>query len=178
MTASSAFAAVDFSGFTYGGTGCPADGAGIHVQASTSEEGRLIIYIPDMNVSLDNGATFGRKACNIVMPIDVPAGYRLVIGRPSVFGTEHLSSGESLDATASVFMAGSQGPEVKFSSTSNGGDSAEYYRRSQESLTLGCGEVGNLRASTTVLARKNTSVAYGDANVRGIAFDLKVEPCN
>lgn len=178
MTASTAFAAVDFSGFTYGGTGCTADGAGIRVSASTSEEGRLIIYMPDMQVDLNGGASFGRKACNIVMPVDVPAGYRLVIGRPSVFGNEDLSSGETLTASASVFMAGSQGPEVQFESTSNGGHDNEYYRRSHDELTLGCGEVGNLRASASILARKATSSAHGQANLRGIAFDLKLEPCN
>lgn len=178
MTASSAFAAVDFSGFTYGGTGCTAGGSGISVHASTSEEGRLIIYMPDMQVDLNGGKSFDRKACNIVMPIDVPAGFRLVIGKPSVFGNEDLSSGETLDANASVFLAGSQGPEVQFESTSNGNKSNEYYRRSQDELTLGCGEGGNLRASATLLARKATSNASGDANLRGIAFTITFEPCN
>ncbi len=173
-----AHAAVDFNGFSHGGTGCPADGSGIRVYASSSEQGRLIIYTPDMRVDLNDGKSFDRKACNIAMPVDVPAGYRMVIGRPAVFGTEDLSSGETLDVGASIFFTGSTGPEVQVDLVSNGNKSAEFYRRANEEISLGCEQAGILRASTTLLARKASARASGDANVRGIAFNIRLEPCN
>jgi hypothetical protein len=173
-----AHADIDFNGISYAGTGCTGDGNGIRVTESTSEPGRLIIYTPDMDVTLDNGKTFARAACNIVIPVTVAADQRLVIGNPSVFGSENLSSGETLDAKATVFMLGSTGPEVHAEITGNGPRLGQFYKRELTEETLPCGQGGLIRAATSVLAQKQTEYAAGAANVRGLAFDVRIEACN
>ena len=174
----SAHAGIDESGISFAGPGCPADGQGIRVTHSSTEEGRLIIYTPDMSVSLNEGAAFDREACNIVIPVSVGPNERLVLGNPAVFGKESLSTGETLSAKASVFLVGQTGPEVLAEITGNGNNSSDYYKRELAEETLACGQGGLVRASSSLLAQKATTYASGSATLRGLAFDVRIEACN
>ncbi len=171
--------AATITDITYGGTGCPAGGAGISARLNP-QTGRLVVYTPDMNADLD-AARIVRLACDIAMPIKMEAGERLVIGRTSVFGKEKLAEGHKLTATAEGFVAGAVGPKVQLAIDGSGDKKLrDFYARSDDTLETACGMDVILRARNTLLALKpSNSVAGGShARVKGLALDVHVEPCN
>ncbi|HEX4925035.1 MAG TPA: DUF4360 domain-containing protein [Bdellovibrionales bacterium] len=169
--------ATNVGNISFGGTGCPAAGNGIQVKVGSNGK-RLIVYTPDMQVDLQS-ARLDRKACAITIPVALAADERLVLGRPSVFGKEQLAAGSQLTATAEVFFAGAQGPKVSHSLQGTSSPSvSDFYEIGADQVVSGCGEALNLRANTTVLAtRAAGSADGGQAKVRGLAFDAKIEQC-
>lgn len=169
--------AASIGNISFGGTGCPADGAGIQVKVSSNGK-RLLVYTPDMKVDLQS-SRIDRKACAITIPVALAADERLVIGRPSVFGKELLMAGSNMTAMAEVFFAGTMGPKVRREVQGAAGDKLrDFYEIGSDSAVSGCGEAMNLRANTTLLATRGLGSADGGAGrLRGMAFDAFIEQC-
>jgi len=163
---SSAFAGVDLHQLTYAGTGCSADGPGIRAKLS-SVSSRLVVYMPDMK---SDGSNMSRKVCSLALPISVAPNERLVVGRPSIFGKESLSSGQKMEAFSEAFFAGTTGPVVRQEIEGHGRRLRDFYRIEQDSISLPCGQDAIVRTRTVLMAS-------GEAEVRGIALDVKVLPC-
>ncbi len=167
--------AATFGNISFGGTGCRGDGNGIHAKLGSGGK-RLLVYTPDMQVDLQS-SRLDRKACAIAVPLELAEDERLVIGRPSIFGKELLETGSLLTVAAEVFIAGAQGPEVRTEIQGGPGHEVrDFYKMATETMTSECGQVLNLRANASLLARGPGSNG-GVARLRGLAFDVRVEKC-
>jgi hypothetical protein len=135
-----AHAEIDLSALTYAGTGCAAGGSGIRAKMSAHAD-RLTVYTPDMSVDLESGGA-SRLVCSLALPVNVAADEQVVIGRPSVFGKQNLSKGESLHTTAEVFFAaGGAGPQALIDVQGTGSQKLRsFYSRDEESIALPCGQ--------------------------------------
>jgi len=177
LHAGSVSAETTIGNISHAGTGCSANGS---VQVRVGSNGtRLLVYTPDMQVEL-NSKRLDRKACSIAIPVGLAPNERLVIGRPSVFGSERLGAGTVLTASAEVFLAGSAGPQVTKEVIGSPGHSLHnFYNIGGDSIVTGCGEQFILRANGSLLGRKTriTALAGGEAELRGMAFDIQLEEC-
>ena len=163
---------------TFGGTGCPADGAGISARLNP-KTGRMVVYTPDMKVDMDS-ARIVRKACDIAVPVDVEPNERLVIGKTSVFGKEQLALDHKLTTSAEAFVTGAIGPKAQVAIDGSADkDLRDFYARTNDTLTTACGQDVILRARNTLLAIKPRISAAGESHalVKGLAFDIHVEQC-
>lgn len=176
LGAGSVHAATTIGTISYGGTGCP---VGSNVSARLGSNGtRLLVYTPDMDVDVSR-SRFDRKNCNVAIPISLAADERMVIGRPSVFGSERLGEGAKLTASAEVFLAGSTGPKVKKEvGGAPGFTLRNFYGIGADSIITGCGEDLILRSNAALLAQQVvSSISGGEAELRGVAFDIRLEQC-
>lgn len=172
---------IDVSQIQSGGTGCKSGGAGpsggrpLEVYQSNFS-GRVMIFLPEMSVDVTQKG-IDRKACAISLPVSLPAGKRLVLGQPAVFGSADLSEGASAIAMTEVFEAGSQGPKIETKLTAaEASDETYYYDRSEDEIRTACGAQLNLRANISLLGQKGSS-AGGTATLEGAAMTLHVEDC-
>ncbi|MBX3017356.1 MAG: DUF4360 domain-containing protein [Bdellovibrionaceae bacterium] len=166
---------IDVSQIQSGGNGCPGGGPLEVYQSSFS--GRVMIFLPEMNVDVSS-KRIDRKACAISLAVAMPAGKRLVIGEPAVFGAADLAEGASAIAAAEVFTAGSTGPKVDSKIGAKTDEHVEYYYdRVEDVVRTECGADVNVRANVSLLGNKGSSAQGGSATLEGTALTLQLEDC-
>lgn len=169
MSASFARADIRLNDLTFAGTGCPANGAGVRAKFNSTGK-RLIIYTPELKVE---DKKVSRRACSIALEVDVAADERVVIGRPSVFGKEHLHKGQTLEAEGDVFFAGRRAisARVEFTGPEVNSDLPRgFYKIEKTSRFSACGEDMVVRGRAILLSQ-------GFAYIRGMAMDVYIEKC-
>lgn len=165
---------IDVSKIASGGNGCLGGG---DLEVYQSEfSGRVMVYFPAMKVDVTQKA-LDRKACALSLPITLPAGKRLVIGEPAVFGSTDISEGASVLAAAEVFEAGDQGPKVERELQYLEDDHGFFYERDSTLITTACGAVTTVRANVSLLGKKGSSPQGAVAILEGMAMTLEIEDC-
>jgi hypothetical protein len=171
-----AFAGIDINKLSYAGSGCPGDGVGIRPIISNYSK-RLIVYMPDMKVDR-NGGSLARKVCSLALPVQVSANERVVIGWPSIFGKRSLADGEKLEAFSEVFFAGGSGPRVVEDFEGHGDRRRrDFYSVNRGFVVSECGRDVIVRTRSVIMASQGTARTSGEAELRGTALDVRIEPC-
>ncbi len=166
---------LDWSKLQLAGPGCPATADAPKVQYS-ERSGRLLVYFNSMKVELSD-RSIDRKACSLALPIVLPPGKTLSLGKPAVFGRVELSDQASLLVEAEVFEAGQKGPKASKEFNGSQKVARDFYARESETIEAECGSTTILRANVTALARKAAASASGEAEVEGVALTAKLQDC-
>ena len=143
----------------YGGTGCVAGSVSVaHNDSQISE-----ILFENFKLSVRKG--LDRKACNLVIPLDVPQGVQVGIGAiDEINGFASLpNSAAKLTVNQEVFFAGSRGTVIAYNKK---GKSVEAFKI-ENSTSLkdlkwsACGQSVNLRVNLTAnLVGNNRKLAF------------------
>ena len=135
----------------YGGTGCPQGTASVNL----SPDKKSLSLLFDAYYVEAGGSTnksFGRKSCNLAIPVHVPQGYSVSVLAIDYRGYNNLPSGAKSTFQVEYFFAGGNGPVFK--KDFNGPKNDDYLI----SNTLGvnavvwskCGEDVNLRTNSSI----------------------------
>jgi hypothetical protein len=166
-----------------GGTGCPKGSTYTDLDLT-----RNVIDITLKNfVAINNESrTIDYKACNMMIPLQLPKGKRLVISLIDLTGivrpeNVNLTSKNTLRFEA--FMAGSQG-KVNSKIIQLGSSARTVLFRKTDVLTTGCGtsEILRLNANNTLQSKKLNSEIIEERNnvaqVKKMTVYLTLESCD
>ena len=168
----------------YGGTGCPAGSASV----ALSPDSKAISILFDQYVVEAGGATaFGRKNCNIAVPVHVPQGYSVSVFAIDYRGFIGLPYGGRATLNVDYFLAG-QGRGVHTSKSFSGPASTDYIKSDNLGLEAivwsSCGADTILRANTTLLVNSNGRREQAMATVdsadiqAGLIYHIQWRRCN
>lgn len=151
-----------FGQVSYGGTGCP-DGT---VTALTNESKASVTFnLSEMQsfVGDQSGATIDRKACAVVIPVDVPAGQKIESVQALYVGSAVVSELATLKINSEHFVAGSKGKVNKITLGTTEGSSFGITMISK--IDSQCGQAVNLRANFSILGQTDTGDSQLTAGV-------------
>ena len=140
----------------YGGTGCPAGTAATVLSADRKSLSILFdAYYVEAGGSTNK--SFGRKSCNLAIPVHVPQGLSISVLAIDYRGYNNIPSGAKSVFSVEYFFAGSTGP--KFTKTFNGPKNADYLISNKLTASSivwsACGADVNLRTNSSI--RVNTT---------------------
>lgn len=143
----------------YGGTGCPAG----TVTADHTDSQISAIHFEKFKLNVRKG--LDRKACNLVIPLDVPHGVQVGIGAiDEIDGYQSLPNAAArLTVNQEVFFAGSRGNVISFNKKGNavGALKIENSTSLKDLKWSACGESVNLRVNLTAnLVGNNRKLAF------------------
>lgn len=165
---------IDFDQLTYAGNGCAKDSAPIEVKYSEANE-RAVFIFPEMKLDLSNGR-LERKSCSLALPVQVPAGKKLVIGSPSLFGETNLAEETSVDFRGEAFLAGQNGPLVTRTADGSIQGRRYFYERLYDEVESSCGESVIVRLNLSMIGRSKDS-SINSASLDGSGLNLRLVDC-
>jgi hypothetical protein len=167
----------------YGGSGCP-NGS---VSATLSPDAKTLSLIFDqyeVSAGGSTGRSYDRKACNVAIPVFVPAGYSIAVLSVDYRGYNHLPYRATSQFNVEYFFAGSRGPSFRRSFW--GSLDSDYFINNQlvaENLVWSpCGADVNLRTNSSMRvatynnAEASSTVDSQDVNA-AIVYHLKMRRC-
>lgn len=125
-------------------------------------------------VKRDSGSALKRGSCQWALPLQVPAGRKLVIHRIDLENLINLPAGASSKAQIEVFAAGAQGPKIELS----GEASADHGLRvlhgggAEIGFVSRCGEALTLRANSSVLVNGGDGRASSKLDRIVLSYEL------
>ena len=168
----------------YGGSGCP-NGS---VSATLSPDAKTLSLIFDqyeVSAGGSTGRSYDRKACNVAIPVFVPAGYSIAVLSVDYRGYNHLPYRATSQFNVEYFFAGFRGPSFRRSFW--GSLDSDYFINNQlvaESLVWSpCGADVNLRTNSSMRvathnnAEASSTVDSQDVNA-AIVYHLKMRRCS
>jgi hypothetical protein len=167
----------------YGGSGCPAGS----VSATLSPDAKSLSLIFDQYEVAAGGTTgrsYDRKACNVAIPVHVPAGYSIAVLSIDYRGYNHLPVGATSQFNVEYFFAGGRGPAFRRSFW--GALDTDYFINNElvsENLVWSpCGADVNLRTNSSMrvstVANREASATVDSEDVNAaIVYHLKMRPC-
>ena len=168
---------------TYGGTGCPNGTVGV---ALSDDQKSISMLFDQYVVEAGAASAFGRKNCNIAVPVHVPQGLSVSLVGIDYRGFMGLPAGARAQLNVDYFFAGA-GRGVHSSKSFVGPYSQDYL--TSDSLALGavawspCGADTILRANTTLAAysnmrREQTMATVDSADIHaGIIYQIQWRQC-
>ena len=164
---------IDIGGISYGGTGCP---AGALTRVEFDDEHNILAANTGAYSLATVSAPFDRKACDLAIPVNVPAGFSVVFSQVDLDSV--LNMGEGDEATISIegFVPGVVNTPVKRVLTAPaGGLSGRALLRSTDLFKTACGANTILRLHSTGLLK--SSHADSTVDIEKISVSLKLEAC-
>ena len=168
----------------YGGSGCPAGS----VSATLSPDAKSLSLIFDQYEVAAGGMTgrsYDRKACNVAIPVHVPAGYSIAVLSIDYRGYNHLPVGATSQFNVEYFFAGGRGPAFRRSFW--GALDTDYFINNQlvaENLVWSpCGADVNLRTNSSMrvntVANREASATVDSEDVNAaIIYHLQLRRCS
>ena len=170
---------------TFFGSGCPND----TVRVVPSSDGQTVSVLFSSYVAKTDGSTTrDRKSCNLAVPVDVNAGFRVGIVQVDYRGyaTVPRIKGASAAFNAEYFFATTQGPK-QAKSYAPGFDGDVFLSDKVTTITWSlCGASSIFRVNTAITAtklaarHKDVSIAVDTADAttkRRFTYYLKYERC-
>ena len=164
---------IDNSNITYGGTGCPADR---NTRVEFNDETNTVEISTRRYTLSTVGAPFDRKACDLAIPVIVPAGFSVVFSQVDLNAVIDLTDGDEATLSVEAFVAGaSSTPVTRTLVAGSAGLKGRTLLRSTDLFKTPCGANTNLRLHSTGLLKSRHSGSTVD--VEKIAISLKLEAC-
>lgn len=139
---------------TYGGDGCPAGTAVIE----QTKDGNISLTLSSFAIENLN-LRIARKACNIAIPMSVPAGMSLKFGPVILEGEYDLGNNVESRVDVEAFFAGTT--SVKISDVRSGPLAASFYREILPDFVWSpCGRDTILRLNTSILVDSAVAQAH------------------
>lgn len=170
-----------------GGTGCANQRHRLFTDLNLANND-LEISLYDYIAKLANGSSLDRKSCSLSIPVNLPAGKKLVISLIDIQGNLESSSVEGAQAKLSfeAFLAGSgQKAQVKTMRLTSGKRS--FLFRKTNTLSSTCGGESILRINSNIILSRANAVRPNQlqapslndiAQVKKIKVSLSLEDCN
>lgn len=163
---------LDLSQADVRGTGCPADLRGTRLEFD-EENNRFEIYTNRFTMNSSEGH-ISRKNCAFVVPVNVPAGKRVVFSQVDMNAVIDIKSGADAHLQFEAFAVGSTGDVVPRDYA--GPVSGRTLLRKSDAFKTDCGANTNLRLNTSgniVSNERRSSI-----DVEKITIDLQLEDCH
>lgn len=152
---------------SFAGTSCQVDD-GDSINASI-QNGRLRIPLTT-TIRKPSGESIERGTCQFSMPVQLPAGYRLVLSDLSVAGDLSLAAGARSRASAEIFQAGTQNEileSIDYASQSRLNKSI-LLRQNGEVLVSDCGAQMILRGNASLMLQ-------GEGRSSGALYSMRMK---
>lgn len=164
---------IDNNNITFGGTGCP---AGPNTRVEFNDETNTLEVSTRRYTLSTVGAPFDRKACDLAIPVIVPAGFSVVFSQVDLSAVVNLADGDEATLSVEAFVPGLSNPPVTRTLVAGpGGIKGRSLLRSTDLFKTPCGANTNLRLHSTGLLKSRNSGSTVD--VEKIAVSLKLEAC-
>lgn len=161
----------------YAGTGCKDGSVRLDIGAGR-ERGSLVFLFDDYAVST-NGREIARATCSLAIPIDVPAGYALVMPPMALKGYARVRNGDRAKINTEIFVAGARGEKQVTELDESNDGSLNVIATSGDSFVGPCGSGVNLRLNSSILLNGNyNSGSYVHIDKLRIPFPLKLISCS
>jgi|GEM_PF-2670945 hypothetical protein len=167
---------------TYNGSGCP---VGTVPPPTITSGGGALTVLFNQFIAISNSGPNSYKTCNLVIPLQVPAGFKLNLYQAEYRG--YVDPNTKGDLRGNYFFSpapSGQGQGLTFPQTIVGGPNYYYVVHNFGSITnyLGtaCGQNVNLRVNLSMRAtgRGIATVDTSDLSQRGgITFPLLLDAC-
>lgn len=164
--------ALDLAAADVRGTGCPADLRGTRLEFD-EENNRFEIYTNRFTLHSSEGH-ISRKNCAFVVPVNVPAGKRIVFSQVDMNAVLDINAGADAHLQFEAFTAGTTG-EVKERDYA-GPKQGRTLIRKTDAFKTDCGANTNLRLNTSGNLISNERRSSVD--IEKITIDLQLEDCN
>ncbi len=165
---------LDTARVTIGGSGCP-QGALQAAAVTDLERNTVDVEFSGYVTQADSGRMLDRKACQMVLPVTLPAGKKLVITQLDLMGRLELESSATATIQFEAFLAGASSPVQKRAYT--GALSGRTLIRANDVLETGCGQSTNLRINTSIVNQSAGAVGASIAGVDRATVYLRLENC-
>ncbi len=173
LTAVAAKAQVQLGAIVLGGTACQL--AGVGPIEAIIEEGKLSIPAAIM-AKKTSAQTLTRGSCSFTLPVQVDAGYRLVLSDSSTLGLVNLSKGSRARVSVELFKAGERGQQLVLEETAIEQKIRRNFELNQSGtvIALGCGESTNIRGNASIMLQGS---GRATASLQLIEMNAHVEAC-
>ena len=133
----------------YGGTGCP-QGTATAIVGGNGQTLSILYDAYQAEAGGPTGRTFDRKACNLAIPLNVPAGFSVSVLAVDYRGFMGLPAGANSVFRVEYFFAGGRGPI--FQRTFAGPRTEDFYVNNNIATAIWspCGEDVILRTNSSV----------------------------
>jgi hypothetical protein len=133
----------------YGGTGCP-QGTATAIVGNNGQTLSILYDAYQAEAGGNTGRTFDRKACNLAIPLNVPAGFSVSILAVDYRGFNGLPAGANSVFRVEYFFAGGRGPI--FQQTFTGPRTQDFFINNDvvAAVWSPCGEDQILRTNSSI----------------------------
>ena len=169
---------IDSTKIAINGTGCPVTRAGTLADFDL-ERNVLDLTFTNYTLTAGGGSSgIARKACALAIPVNVPAGKKLIVSQIDMFSKVDFKSNSNGQMNIEAFLAGTQGPQLKKTVATTDSDlQGRLLLRRNDVLASNCGGADNLRLNTSGLVQHSGDAASRLA-VDRISISFKVESCS
>jgi hypothetical protein len=173
LVATSAEAQVQLGAIQLGGTACQLSDVG--PIPATLDGGKLQIPAAIM-LKKEAARPMSRGTCAFSLPVQVDAGYRLVLSDSSTLGLVNLAKGTKARVSVELFKVGAHGQVLSLEESAVDGKIRKNFELKQagEVLRTECGESTILRGNASVMLQGS---ARATSSIQLIEMGAVIEAC-